>query len=103
MKKFVAVVMMVVLVTLSLGMAQAEVRYTNVRPGMREVNEGEWENYYIAEIISDSGDKVEIELTYEEFVSARDEFVKEVAKVETDNRPWYKKAISRITFWNSND
>ena len=103
MKKFVAVVMMVVLVTLSLGMAQAEVRYTSVRPGMREVNEGEWENYYIAEIISASGDKVEIELTYEEFVSARDEFIKEAAKTETDNRPWYKKTIGWLTFWNSND
>lgn len=96
MKKFVAIVMMVIL-TLSLGvMAQAEVGVTRFG---QELVDGEYVYYLIYE--SDTGNSAKLYVTEDEWEAYIYElFERREAEYKAQNPGWFQRTVNAIVFWD---
>lgn len=100
MKKFVAAMMIMVMVLTTGMIAQAEVesRYFTDTIKTWDVNGNEYTvEVYFVEYTSDSDDSVVLQVTYDEYVEAMTEEYE--AQESEDELTWYETVYTTLAFW----
>ena len=108
--KYVATVVLIVLVFgfLVYSEAEAEVMFTHLgwesrNVGIDENGETIWEEHYFVTIVSESGDEATIEISEEENMALLTEHFERMRGAKKYNQKWYEKVGSWLTFWDPND
>ena len=108
MKKFVIVMMILVLVSAAMMSASAELNFRTYSIesrilGTRATGEVVWDSRYFVRATSEfeDGEEVILEVSQEEYEALAE--AEEKASEVKESKPWYGKVASFVTFWNGND